>query len=321
MAKYTITLVAEDKRKWNLAEVAEAVDHFRVKIHPEHLVDGFIPLIAQRMTHEDIPVNPADTYVPTWAYVNPKLPVIGLGWGNEQERKERFLQEVRETKEHEKKMETLFDAIEEYLGTRFVNVGNISGMFKHDPYSSPMFRFVKGNDAHGYAALEGKVKRIPELNLKHFVYAVMADQIPHDLKVQTEGGWIRKKKFAGDRRELERLLEQNDGIINTAKHELRPFSVSVHDYLQYFLERFMGLSEYDEFVNRSRYNPSLPPEEHFNEHKSHYLDEYSMSVIPHRQLVLSGNGTDDENHAYLLETVTQVGILLEKCGFKVGVKE
>ncbi len=316
MAKYEITLAAEDKRRWDLVAVAEAVNTFRVKIHSRHLVDGFIPTTDQRMTHEYLPVDSSDTYVPTWTYDGPKLAAIGRGWGNEQERKRRFLEEVRAAKEYEKKMKILFNGIKDYLGTRFVDIDIIPKMFKRDPYDSPMFRFIRGNDAKGYAALEGKVRESPLLNLKHFVYAVMTDQISYDLKIQNEGNKEREKS----RRKLEHLLEEDNGIINTAKHELRPFSMSVHDYLQYFLERFMGLSEYDEFVNRSRYNPSLPSEEHFNENKSHYLDEYSMSIIPHRKLLLSGVATDKENRAYLLETVAQVGNLLEKCGFKVGVK-
>lgn len=320
MAKYEITLAAEDKRRWNLMLVAEPVVagvSSRVRIHAEHLVDGFIPLVDERMTHEDIPVNPHDTYVPTWTYDVPKLPSIGVGWGKEQERKERFLEEVRSAKEYEGRMKTLFDGIKEYLGTRFVYIDNIPRMFKRDSYSSPMFRFVKGKDAQSYAALEGEIKKIPELNLKYFVYAVMADQISYDLKVQNEGDKKREKS----RRELERLLGENNGVINTVEHKLRPFSVSVHDYLQYFLGRFMGLNEYEELVNRSRYNPSPITEEDFNENKDHYLDEYRMSIIPHRQLVLRGVATDEENHDYLLDSVAQVGNLFEKCGFKVGVKE
>ena len=62
-------------------------------------------------------------------------------------------------------------------------------------------------------------------------------------------------------------------------------------------------------------------EEDFNENKNHYLDEYRMSIIPHRQLVLRGVATDEEKRDYLLDSVAQVGNLLEKCGFKVGVKE
>lgn len=315
MAKYEITLAAEDKRRWDLVAVAEAVNTFRVKIHSRHLVDGFIPTTDQRMTHEYLPVNSSDTYVPTWTYDGLELAAIGMGWGNEQERKGRFLEEVRAAKEYEKKMKILFDGIEKYLNTRYVNIDIVPRMFKRDPYASPMFRFVKGENAKSYIALEGEIREIPRIEFKYFVYAVMADQISYDFGIQNKGN----KKRAKSRGELERLLRENKGVINTAQVELRPFSVSVHDYLQYFFERFMGLSEYEELVNRSRYNPSLPPEEHFNEHKSHYLDEYSMSVIPHRKLVLNGVATDEENRAYLLETVTQVGNLLEKCGFKVGV--
>ncbi|MBS3123254.1 hypothetical protein J4437_01325 [Candidatus Woesearchaeota archaeon] len=318
MAEYEITLAAEDQRRWDLMLVAEPVEvTSRVRIHSERLVDGFIPLIERRMTYDIPVVNTHDTYVPSWTYDEPKLQVIGFGWGNEQERKERFLEEVRAAKEYERKMKILFDSIGKYLSTRFVNVDNIPQMFKRDPYDSPMFRFVKGGCAQSYVALEGKIKEIPEVNLKHFVYAVMADQISCDLNVQNEGNKGRAKR----RKELERLLEKNEGIINTIEHELKPFSVCVHDYLQYFLGRFVGLSEYDEFVNRSRYNPSLPTEEWFNEHKGHYLDEYRMAIIPHRQLLLRGVSTDEENRAYLLETVTQVGNLLEKRGFKIGVKD
>ncbi len=321
MEKYEITLAAEDKRRWNLMLVAEPVEMTnRVRVHSEHLVDGLIPTVSERMTHESLTVEPHDTYVPTWTYDEPKLPVIGLGWGNDQGRKERFLGEVRVAKEYENKMKILFNGIEEYLSKRFVNIDEITRMFKRDPYSSPMFRFVKGTDDQSYAALEGKIREIPEINLKHFVYAVMADQISHDLKVQNESN----EGMVKNRRELERLLKESGGMIDTDKFggiDLRPFTVNLHAYLKYFLERFVGLKEYHEFVNRSRYNPSPTSEEDFNENKNHYLNEYRMSIIPHRQLVLRGVATDEKNRAYLLETVAQVGNSLEKCGFKVGVKE
>ena len=188
MTEYKITLVAkEPQRRWEIVEAAESVSTFNYKIHREHLVDGFIPLISQRMTFEDIHIKSVDTYVPLWSYDH-KLPFIGFGWGNHEDRKERFLEEIRAAKEQEKRMNILFNRIEGSLCERFVNLNKVRAFFKNESFYStePDYHFLKGVDANNYAVLFGDVMDYPELNLKYFVYAVMADQISHDLNVQNE---------------------------------------------------------------------------------------------------------------------------------------
>ena len=122
---------------------------------------------------------------------------------------------------------------------------------------------------------------------------------------------------------MEHLLEEKDGIIDTAKHELRPFSVSVHDYLQYFVQRFIEWEEYQElFIKRSDDLPSNDFDyckEYFNDWKEHLLGEERNTVTPHRGLVLRGVAIGETRCAYLLETIGQVSSMLEKSGFKVSV--
>jgi len=126
----------------------------------------------------------------------------------------------------------------------------------------------------------GDVRDDPHLNLKYFMYAVMADQISYDLGIHNEKNKGRTK----DRKQLERILKENEGIIDTIDdlHKLKKFSVSLHDYLQYFLERFMGLNEFNEFVNRTKFGGKSPDEGWFGEHKDYYLDEFKMTINPQR---------------------------------------
>ena len=60
-----------------------------------------------------------------------------------------------------------------------MDIDNISGMFSGDPYGSPVYRFIKGDNTYDYVALEGNIREFPRLDIKYFVYAVMRDDLPN----------------------------------------------------------------------------------------------------------------------------------------------